>query len=317
MTTMPNRWILAATLLLAASTPAAAETAAEKITRLEAENARLRAALARAHTQLAQQKTAAAPGAAAPTLSHTLNIRVVKGGWGGAPTVDIQKVLHSAASEIWKYCPDRKIAPIIVQHSNSGPIVLHRKGPNGEHIVRLDVEGTYWCQFAYQFAHEFCHILTNYHQTESKKNNWFLESLCEMASRFAIRGMAETWKTAPPYPHWKSFSAALTNYADTLRLKPDQQLAPGQTLAQWYRANAAALRANATDRAKNKVVANSVLPILQATPKTWQAFSHLNLLKPDKADTFDAFLSDWLARTPNQHKPAVKRIIALFDLKSP
>ena len=237
MTRITIRWILAVMgLLLVASAPAGAETSAEKIKRLEAENARLRAALAQAHTQLAQRKTAAAPGAsAAPVMSHTLRIRVVKGGWGGASTTDIQKVLHSAASEIWKYFPDRKIAPIIVQHSNTGPIVLYRKGPNGEHIVRLDVEGTYWCQFAYQFAHEFCHILTNYHEAQSKKNNWFLESLCEMASRFAVRGMAQTWKTAPPYPHWKSFSAALTTYADGLALKPDQRLAKGQTLARWYR----------------------------------------------------------------------------------
>jgi len=241
---------------------------------------------------------------------------VVKGGWGGASTTDIQKVLHSAAMEIWKYFPERKLAPIIVQHSNSGPIVLYRKGPKGEHIVRLDVKGTYWCQFAYQFAHEFCHILTN-HPAQSKKNNWFLESLCEMASRFAVRGMAETWKTAPPYPHWKSFSSALTRYADDLRLKPGQGLAKGQTLAQGYRANAAALRANAADRDKNKVVANALLSRFQAAPQTWQAVSHLNLLKPDKADTFEAFLSDWLARTPAEHKPAVKRIIALFDLKSP
>ncbi len=316
MTTMRTRWMLAVTMLLAATAPTAAETPAEKIKRLEAENARLRAELAQARRQLAQRKTTAGAPAAA-VRSRQLQIRVVKGGWGGAGTTDIQKVLHSAAMEIWKYFPERKLPPIIVQHSNSGPIVLYRKGPKGEHIVRLDVEGTYWAQFAYQFAHEFCHILTNYHPAQSKKNNWFLESLCEMASRFAVRGMAETWKTAPPYPHWKSFSSALTKYADNLRLKPGQGLAEGQTLAQWYRANASALRAKATDRAKNKVVANAVLPILQANPETWQAFSHLNLIKPDKADTFEAFLSDWLARTPAEHKPAVKRIIALFDLKSP
>lgn len=337
---------MTATIVLAATFATAAETSEAKIKQLQAENDRLRTALAQSQkhaedlqaalaqgqeharnlerrldkltAELAQLRRRSPTGAkSAPVMAHKLQIRVTGGNWGGAGTADIEKVLRSAAGELWKHFPDRKLAPIIVERSTSGPIALYRKGPNGEHIVRLDVGGRYWCQFAYQFAHEFCHILTNYRPGESKKNNWFVESLCETASLYAIRQMAETWKTAPPYPHWKSYSSALAKYAEDARVKPELRVNREVTLAKWYRLNAKALRAKATIRERNKVFASELLTVLEADPAAWRAASCLNLSAPGGDDSFKAFLADWLARTPAAHKKTVQRIIDMFELDAP
>ena len=288
-----------------------------QIADLTARVAALRAEAATLRNQAARLRAAAAGPTRGPVLSHTLDIRVKPGGWGGASPADIKKVLASAGGELWQHFPDRKLAPIIVERSNSGPIVLYRKGPNGEHIVRLDVEGNHWSQFAYQFAHEFCHILTNYGPKTTKKNKWFIESICEMASVFAMRRMADTWRTAPPYPNWKSYAPHLKTYADGARVTDGLRQTPGGTLAAWYRRNAEALRKNSTLRAKNKVVANELLELFEADPQAWLAAGSIDLGPGDKDESFEAFLGDWLERTPARHKTLVRKVAALFEIEIP
>ena len=55
---------------------------------------------------------------------------------------------------------------------------------------------------AYQFAHEFCHILCNF-DDDWKGNNWFEETMCETSSLFVLRRLSKEWEERPPYPAWK------------------------------------------------------------------------------------------------------------------
>ena len=84
----------------------------------------------------------------------------------------------------------RTLEPILVE-PKGGPITLFRRGPKGEYLVRLNTGDRHWAQHAYQFAHEFTHILANYDEHE-RRNKWFEESICEMASLFVLRRMSET-----------------------------------------------------------------------------------------------------------------------------
>ncbi|MCY3017625.1 MAG: hypothetical protein NTW87_01155, partial [Planctomycetota bacterium] len=94
----------------------------------------------------------------AASTSTELDIRPKKGAPWGAGLEDVDKVLHAAAGELWKYVPGRQLPPILVE-PKGGPITLFDRGPNGEFRVRLDTGDAYWAQYTYQFAHEFCHIL--------------------------------------------------------------------------------------------------------------------------------------------------------------
>jgi len=330
---------IAAVVLVALLVPAAAPAAGPpEVQALKAENAALRAEIAACQAQvqalqaqvqlltaqadqlraeldrMRKQPPAPAP-AAEPKLSATLDLRVEKGDWGDAGPRDIQKVLLSAGGELWKHFPGRKLAPILVRRSTSGPITLYDRGPGGEYIVKLDVEGTYWCQFAYQFAHEFCHILTNYTEKYSRKNKWFEESLAEAAAEYAVRQMGESWKTRPPYAHWKGFAAALTRYADNLRGKKSEELSSGQTLAQWYAANEGLLRKDPYQRDRNRLVAHALLALLEAEPARWQALGCLNLSAPDAGSTFGSYLAAWQTDTPAGHKPFAARVAGLFGIR--
>jgi hypothetical protein len=285
-----------------------------QVQRLEQRLADLSATVRQLQGRAAARGDARRPALAEP--SRKLSIRVVPGGWGEAETGDIQKVLLSAAGELWKHFPRRKLAPIVVKHGSDGPIVLFRKNAAGEYLVRLDIEGRYWCQFAYQFAHEFCHILTNYSKRDGRENLWFEESLCEMASMYAVTAMSETWRTSPPYPNWRGYARSLADYAKKLSRKKGPTLAPGQTLADWLRANLPELRRDPHLRGKNRLVAMQLLPLFEAEPQRWEAVGYLNQRPTQPKGSLESYLANWLREVPQRHKPFVGRVIKLLGVKT-
>jgi beta-glucosidase len=242
---------------------------------------------------------------------YPLDIRPAAGKpWGGA-IQDVSQVLHSTAEVLWPYFPDRKLKPILVE-PKGGPITLFRHGPRGEYLVRLNTGDRYWAQHAYQFAHEFAHILANFDEREVS-NKWFEESICEMSSIFALRRMSETWKTQPPYPNWQDFAPALQRYADD-RVQAGQ-LPPGKSLAQWYRENEPLLRKDPRLRDKNTIVAVALLPLFEKQPEGWEAITWLNDGASRGERTFARFLADWHARVPEKHQSFVRQIAAQFAIE--
>jgi hypothetical protein len=250
-------------------------------------------------------------GQAARATEHPLDIRpAAEATWGG-PIQDVDKVLHSAAEALWLHFPERTLKPILVE-PKGGPIVLLRRGPNGEYLVRLNTGNRLWAQHAYQFAHEFGHILANYDEHE-RCNKWFEESICETASLFALRRMSETWKVRPPYPNWREYSPDLAKYAD--RRIRSAQLPPSKTLAQWYRENEAMLQQEPCLRDKNTVVAVALLPLFEKQPESWEAITWLNDGTSHSTRTFARYLGDWHAHVPGKHRPIVRQIAREFGME--
>jgi hypothetical protein len=226
---------------------------------------------------------------------------------------DVEKVLYSSAGELWRYFPERQL-PVIEVRAKGGPIVLYERGPKGEIRVRLDTGENLWAQMAYQFAHEFTHILCCYDE-KHRETKWFEESLCELASLFALHRMAETWKTRPPYSNWKSYAPSLAKYADERIAKA--KLPEGKTLAQWYAENAEALRKDATDRPRNCIVAGVLLPLFENQPEAWAAVEYLNTEPFPGPYTFAEYLKAWQGHSPEKLRPFVARIGKEFGVELP
>ncbi len=247
-----------------------------------------------------------------PPPTHKLVIRPAKTDKWEASLRDVEKLLYSTAGELWCYFPGRTLPPILVE-PKGGPIVLFRRGPDGEFYVKLNTGSTYWSQYTFQFAHEFCHILCNYKEGENP-NKWFEESICEVASLFVLRQMSETWKTKPPYPNWRDYSSSLKDYA--AKRIADAPLPDGQTLADWYEHNAKDLHGTAL-REKNRVIAGALLPLFEKEPNRWEAVAWLNTGKTYKNQTFEQYLADWHYYAPERHKRFIEQIAKKFDITLP
>lgn len=70
------------------------------------------------------------------------------------------------------------------------------KRGGGEHIIFLNAKENYWCQWVYQFAHEYCHHLIDGTLTGEWSNLlWFEETICELSSLYNLNKMIDYYTT--------------------------------------------------------------------------------------------------------------------------
>lgn len=63
--------------------------------------------------------------------------------------------------------------------------------------IFLNTKEDYWCQWIYQFSHEYCHHLINGNMLgEMKGLVWFEESICELASLYHLYCCHQRWNTS-------------------------------------------------------------------------------------------------------------------------
>jgi len=250
---------------------------------------------------------------AADLAARRGTIRVEANGFE-AREADIAAVCLSAVGELQRFCPELPTENVVIVRGTKGPITLFHRNDRREVVVQLDTGKTFWSQYSYQVAHEFCHVHCGFRPGPSD-NQWFEEAVCETASLFCLRAMAKSWATQPPYPNWKSYAPALGKYAeDVIARRTYKGEFEAKGLPRFYRDHAAELRANATDRELNGAVALALLPWLEERPTRWAAFQWLNATPRPKNEPFVAYLARWEAHTPTEHQPTVREVRKLFGL---
>ena len=226
-----------------------------------------------------------------------------------APISNVRAVLLASSKPLMTHFPDRELAQIRVR-PKGGPIVLFKRGKNGEYDVRLNTGELFWSQYAYQFSHELCHILCNYREGKNP-NGWFEESLCELASIYSLRRMAETWVTDAPYKNWRGYSKSLHQYAQNLM---DKTRVP-KDLGMWYRLNRELLKENATIREKNRVVSLAMLPIFEADPNIWGSIAYINDAEDRAGLDLPGYLQAWHRNAPERYRGGIAKIADLFGIR--
>jgi len=280
----------------------------QRIAELEAENRALRKILTEIGNTL---KEVPASSTTLKINQDGLRIIVMPGDWGESQIADIKRVAESAAHPIASLLNERRFAPIILQRSKSGPITLYKRGVGNEYQVRLDTSDRAWAQLAFQFAHEFCHIVCNYRDAKNPQI-WFEETLCECASLYSLRRMGENWKTNPPYSNWKSYATALTDYANT---RVNAQNAKTKTVAEFYHENKRELERSGTNRELNNFIAVKLLPLFEDSPESWHSLRYLNLGNPEENLSLEEYLEGWHQRVPERHREFILRVSKLFEVE--
>ena len=239
--------------------------------------------------------------------------------WGNISVADIEILLNNVAEHLTEHLRAPFTGHIRVKRGYP-PKTLIRKPPGqGPIPVQLAVRDSYWAQFAYQFAHEFCHVLTVHERLWGSENMWFHEALCELASVFVLRRMGETWRTSPPYPGRTDYAPKITKYSDSLLANDRRQLPKGIALAEWLGEREDDLRASAStandglisDAARDQyaVVAYQLLPIFEAHPQAWNTVSKL----PNSQRTLPDYLIDWYRNVDPRDRAYIGCIMERFS----
>lgn len=217
--------------------------------------------------------------------------------------VDIAAVLDSVKLEFEKCFSidyvNKRIS--LVFQCQSDPVSFPKKG-----VVFLSARGRDWDMYAYQFAHEFCHVmLTNGFYDAAQ---WFEETLCELASYFFLTRLSEAWKTTPPYPNWCDYAYRFRTYRDK-NMQKAHKLSDGESFSSFINSNLEKLYDDRYDRPINALCAIKMLPIFEACPALWEDTTRICAIS--EKQSFKDLLYAWLAVA--EYKDAVSQIITLFD----
>lgn len=256
------------------------------------------------------------PTGAALDQNRRITIRVADDGWGTVQATEIQVLLYMVAEELLRHFPDPDIGPILVSPSQDGPVVLYKKGPSNEYLVRLAAKERRWAEYVYEFSHELLHILVNYEYHAPPRlasHQWLEEALCETVSLHTLKSLAGRWERLGTDSAWGQYAATLNEYADIVTSEPHRRLPENMSLAAWFRQNAMRLHGNAYLREKNELVANQLLPLFERCPD-WQGLAYLN--GPEAHADFESHLVHWYRRTPAPHREFVRHVLELFEFRS-
>ena len=236
-----------------------------------------------------------------------MHIQINPCDWGEALPENIQALLENTASHIHAEMrqPVEGTINVLNLPSEKDPITFYRRTGKGPYEINLTVRDRRWSQYAYQFAHEYCHVQSGYEQLRDNPNNWFHESICELASLYTLRRMGERWRKNPPYPDWATYGPNLTAYADKIISAHSLAGVPDSTFAGWLMWEEPELRKDPCQREKNKVVACRLLGIFEECPGGWNS---IRALPASTAPILD-YLKDWRAACQRDDRPFVDRVI--------
>ena len=102
----------------------------------------------------------------------------------------------------------------VIMHNNDGPMCCNSSSGR---IIFLSTKGNYWCQWIYQFAHEYCHhLIDGYMIPNFKGLFWFEETICELASLFHLSRM---WEYCIQSPQLAQYTPSVERYLSNLLTK--------------------------------------------------------------------------------------------------
>lgn len=104
----------------------------------------------------------------------------------------------------------------VIMYNHDVPMCCN--SPVGREIY-LATKGNYWCQWIYQFAHEYCHHLIDGKMIPNFKGLfWFEETICELASLFHLSRMRE-YCSRSQSSQLVLFAPSVTHYLNDLLTK--------------------------------------------------------------------------------------------------
>lgn len=223
-----------------------------------------------------------------------MKIEVLECDWGVAQHDDIWKLLLDVASHIVRELRYPFVETIHVMNlpGQRCPKAFYGGPDATKYEINLTARDRKWSKFAYQFSHEFCHVLSGHDRLRDNPNNWFHEAICELASFFVLRRMAERCLVDPPFAHWSDYSAAPADYAEC-EARKYQRATPAGSFSAWLRTNECELRQNCYLREKNGVVALRLLPLFEKAPQHgWNAVRRLPVSKGLIHEYIEAWKTD-------------------------
>jgi hypothetical protein len=231
-----------------------------------------------------------------------------------APIDDISKVLTSVLESFEESCGLRINRLLRVEFWESPPIVSYQLDPDGRTRVFLSASDSFWCQYAYQFSHEICHIATNFDRAVRLANpfGWLDETVCELGALATLRGLARKWRSSPPVNLQPAYSQRVREYREDI-IKGYKQKLDSRPFKTWFSSELPSLRTNSIQREKNAKIAFEIMPFFHEGGSGWGAAAVLNLWHVNPGVSIKEFFDGW-AQAALAEAETVRQIAGKFPI---
>jgi hypothetical protein len=239
---------------------------------------------------------------------------IEEGNWGDVETNEIHKVLSSTLSLFQPSCPTLQKHTIVVSSTADDPKVLYELRDGHTYHIQLTAKNRHWCQYVFQFAHELGHIMCNFRK-ENHANLWFEESICELASLYALQRMGNKWDQISDGTNSKEYAQEFEKYR-IHRIKESSYPVNFQ-LAAWWNQNRSILSQNPHLRKQNIWVALTLSDLFDQNPTiAWSTCFYLNNSLTHRKADFEQYLQNWKNACPETtQKEFVEKIISRFQFQ--
>ncbi len=157
---------------------------------------------------------------------------------------------------------------VIVLHSDKEPMCCE---VSTYHLIYLNTKENYWCQWMYQFAHEYCHHLINGpFDGELAGLKWFEETICELSSMYCLNSMAE-YCQASRFQAYQRFAPSVQDYLGNLLHEEATDVDP---LHLYIKRNLHLLEQPEYHREIYRHIAGSILTLYLECPSLWRMILH-------------------------------------------
>lgn len=145
------------------------------------------------------------------------NIILPDGQFGDADYLTIAKFLLSVKNFFRQIGIDNDITIHLV-YRDGDPMCCRLN--HDEHVITLSSRGNYYCQWVYQFSHEYCHHLINGPlRGETGGLMWLEESICRVASLACLENMVRFCANNKEQ-HINLYTPAVVTYLRDLQYPP-------------------------------------------------------------------------------------------------
>lgn len=219
--------------------------------------------------------------------------------WGNYNEFIVFELIKDIETEFSNILSRNNTKKVYILHKEGNPLCI-----NGiERIIFLSTKSNRYCQWIYQFAHEYCHHLIDGAMSgEIKGLLWFEETICELSSLYHLTRFYEKCSADVIL---KNQAPLVRDYLNDLLYKnlPLVEKFHRESLSQWDDL----LKEPVYHRDLYNAMAVASLPIVLKTPQVWKMILHLGDIRSwnNLKELFDHLLC---TATDDYHQ-------ALLDLK--
>lgn len=192
---------------------------------------------------------------------------------------------------------------VAIAHGNDTPMCCKE---GSMHLILLTTKENYWCQWVYQFAHEYCHHLIDGSLTGDVDGLiWFEETICVLSSMYCL-GKMISFCNHHTNQSLRRLAPGVRGYLDDLLRGGEDAVPPHLSIER----NLHLLEQPEYHRDVYRSIAGQVLPLFVECPSLWKMILHFGDMHERKSLTL---LFDHLkAEADTTYADALQRLRVLL-----